>query len=110
MAFVYLQNGRPDKASILYLALDSLTPGDRHTLRSLAVAQLKNGTPEIALATLDRLAMAGGIDMTFHLLRAKALVALGRTEESNVAIGNYLDMRTDNLSAPQAGSILMARM
>lgn len=90
-------NARVDKALILYTALECLAPGDPLTLRSLAVAQLKSGHPDQALGTLDRLAMAGEIDMTFHLLRAKALIALGRIEESRVAIGNYIDMRANNL-------------
>lgn len=93
LGFVYLQNARPDKAAALYAALDKLAPGQRKVLCALALAQVRSGKAQRALDSLDRLAMAGGVDAAFHLLRGQALNALGRNEESQVAMRTYLQLR-----------------
>ena len=94
LGYVYIENDRPEKAAVLYAALDRLLPGDARTLRALALAQVRAGKPQRALDTLDRLAMAGGVDATFHLLRAQALGALERPDEAASARRAYLQLRT----------------
>ncbi|HSV44213.1 MAG TPA: hypothetical protein VLJ58_00360 [Ramlibacter sp.] len=100
LGFVYLQNARPDKAAVVLAALDTLRPGRAKVLCALALAQVRSGKSQRALETLDRLAMAGGIDAAFHLLRAQALGALERREESAVAMQTYVQMRAQ--AAPSA--------
>jgi len=93
LGYVFLQNARPDKAAVVLAALDALAPGQPRALRALALAQLRSGKPERALGSLDRLAMAGGVDAAFHLLRARALGALARREEAAAAMQTYVAMR-----------------
>lgn len=93
LAYVFLQNARPDKAAALLAALDALMPGRRKALCALALAQIRSAKPRQALETLDRLALAGGIDAAFHLLRAQALSLLARRTEATAAMQTYLQMR-----------------
>ena len=94
LAHALLQNGRPAKAVSLLEALDVIQPGQPQTLRALAVALLRAGHPQDALATLDRLALAGGVDATFHLLRSQALGGLQRTPEAVAAMRTFVEWRT----------------
>lgn len=100
LGYVFLQNGRPDKAAVLLAALDLLAPGRPRTLRALALAQLRSGKPEPALQTLERLAMAGAVDAAFHLLRAQALQALARHDEAAAAMQAYVTLRALAAAAP----------
>jgi Flp pilus assembly protein TadD len=93
LGYVFLQNARPDKAAVVMDALNTLAPGQPRVLRTLALAQLRSGKPERALGTLDRLAMAGGVDAAFHLLRARALTALARSDEAAAPMQVYVAMR-----------------
>ncbi|HZY20499.1 MAG TPA: tetratricopeptide repeat protein [Ramlibacter sp.] len=102
LGYVFLQNARPDKAASVLAALDVLAGGQPRVLRGLAVAQVRSGKPHKALETLDRLAMAGGVDAAFHLLRAQALGAAQRTEEAAVAMKTYVQMR--GAAAPAASA------
>jgi predicted Zn-dependent protease len=90
LSYSLLQNARPEKAMTLLEALDVLDPGKPATLRALAVAQVRSGKADKALRTLDRLAMAGGMDRSFHLVRAQALTAAGRPIEASVAMKTWL--------------------
>ena len=100
LGYVYMENDRPDKAAVLYSALDRLSPGDVKTLRALALAQVRSSKAQRALDSLDRLAMAGGVDAMFHLVRAQALSALERSDEAAAAMRAYLQLRAD--AAPSA--------
>lgn len=102
LGYVFLQNARPDKAAVALAAVDVLRPGQARVLRALALAQLRSGKPERALATLDRLAMTGGIDAAFHLLRAQALGLLERGAEATIAMQTYVAMRAVPGAAPAA--------
>lgn len=93
LAYIYLQNGFPDKAAVLVAARDVLKPDDARALLMLAVAQVRSSKPQRALNTLDRLAMLGAMDATFHLVRAQALHALARKEEAASAMRAYVAMR-----------------
>lgn len=93
LAYVFLQNARPDRAAVLLAALDCLVPGQSRVLRALALAQVRSGKAQRALDTLDRLALAGGVDAAFHLLRAQALSALDRREEAVAAMRAHVQLR-----------------
>ena len=93
LSYIYLENDRPEKAAVLLAALDELGLADARQRVSLALAQLRSGKPESALATLDRVAMQGGLSAAFHLVRAQALVTLGRDLEAEAAMRAYIAMR-----------------
>ncbi|NGR07922.1 tetratricopeptide repeat protein [bacterium SGD-2] len=93
LSYIYLENDRPDKAAVLLAALDELGLADARQRVSLALAQLRSGKPESALSTLDRVALEGGMSGAFHLVRAQALVALGREPEALAAMRAYMDLR-----------------
>lgn len=93
LGYVYLQNARPDKAAVLLAALEVMEPGQTRVLLALALAHIRSNKPLRALETLDRLAMAGGADSAFHLLRAQALSAAERGDEAAVAMDTYLQLR-----------------
>jgi Flp pilus assembly protein TadD len=93
LAYAYLQQARPEKAAVLLDALDAVAPGQRKVLRALALAQLRSGEPERALETLRRVALGGGADAAFHLLRARALAACGRRIEAGTEMAACLAAR-----------------
>ncbi len=93
LGYFYLRNAHPDKAATLFAALDRLQPDRPQWLRALALAQIRAGKPDRALAALDRLALAGAVDDAFHLLRAQALAALDRHAEAGAAMRAWLDAR-----------------
>ncbi len=92
LSYSLLQNARPEKAMTLLEALNVLEPDNPATLRALAIAQVRSGKADKALRTLDKLAMAGGMDRAFHLVRAQALGAAGRPIEASVAMKTWLQM------------------
>jgi predicted Zn-dependent protease len=104
LGYIYLESAQPDKAAVVLAALDTLAPAQPAVLRALVLALLRSDKASRALTMLDELAMAGGVDAAFHLLRAQALAALERPEEAAAAMQNYLHMRqqADALSAPLA--------
>lgn len=103
LGYVYLQNNRPDKAAVLLAARDVLAPDHPRTLLTLALAQVRAAKPARALDTLDRLALLGAMDGAFHLVRAQALQALGRTDEAAGAMRAFIALRGAE-AAPAAGA------
>lgn len=93
LAYVYLENQRPDKAAVLLAALDAVGAADTRQQVTLALAQLRADKPEAALGTLERVAMRGGVDAVFHLVRAQTLQALERGEEAAAAMRAYVALR-----------------
>jgi Flp pilus assembly protein TadD len=102
LAFVYLTNGLPDKAAVLLAARNVVAPDDPRTLLALALAQLRSSKPHKALDTLDRLALTGVVSASFHLVRAQALHALGRTDEAASAMRAFVSQRNDRASLVNA--------
>lgn len=98
LAYVYLENNRPEKAVVLLNALSALGQSDSRSLTLLALALLRSGKPQTALSTLERVAMAGGVNAVFHLVRAQALFALERTEEAGAAMQAYVALRAASTS------------
>lgn len=94
LAYIYLENNRPEKAVVVLNAISVLGQADARALTLLALALLRSGKPEKALSTLERVAMSGGVNAIFHLVRAQALLALGRTEESMAAMQAYVALRS----------------
>ncbi len=93
LGFIYLRHGLPDKAAVLLAARDVLMPEHPQVLLALAMAQVRSAKPQRAMETLERLAMAGGVDASFHLVRAQALQALDRPEEAAAAMQAHIAAR-----------------
>lgn len=100
LAYVYLENNRPEKSAVLLNALRTLGLADNRQLATLALAQLRAGKSEAALATLDLLAMQGGVDASFHLICSQALLALERRDEAAAAMRAYVALRPAPAAAP----------
>lgn len=98
LAYIYLQNGRPDKAAVLLSARDVLAPDDTRALLTLALAQVRSAKPSKALQTLERLAILGAMGAEFHLVRAQALQALERNSEAASAMRAYVAMLPASLA------------
>lgn len=101
LGFLFMQQGMPERALPLYAALNAHEPGQAEHLRALALVFAKAGRHAQALEALDGLAMAGGVDVRFHLLRAQTLGQLGRTEESEASMRAYLDALETEASSPR---------
>ena len=95
LAFVYLQNGLPDKAAVLLAARNILAPDDPRALLALALAQVRSAKPQRALNTLEQLALLGAMDAPFHLVRAQALQALDRSDETAGAMRAFVALRNN---------------
>lgn len=93
LAFVYLENNRPEKATALLDALQALSTADGRARCTLALSQLRSGKPALALSTLDALAMSGPPNAVFHLIRAECLNALNRHDEAAAAMRAYVALR-----------------
>lgn len=107
LAFVYLQNGLPDKAAVLLAARNVLAPEDPRALLALALAQVRSAKPQRALNTLEQLALLGAMDASFHLVRAQALQALDRREEAAGAMRAFVALR--NAAEPPTETAPSAR-
>lgn len=101
LAFVYLQNGLPDKAAVLLAARNILTPDDPRTLLALALAQVRSAKPQRALNTMEQLALLGAMDAPFHLVRAQALQALDRRDEAAGAMRAFVALRNTAEPSPE---------
>lgn len=104
LAWFYMKQGFPVRASRLYRALALIEPEDPAHGRGLAVAHLAAGNAEGALAALDQLALRGAIDGPYHAVRARALAALGRTAEAAAAMRAYVDYRAAPRPAADAAT------
>jgi Flp pilus assembly protein TadD len=94
LAYFYLQNNLPGKSATLLAALEQVGQLDRRSFAMLALAHLRSGDPEGAIATLERMAASGHPDRTYHLILAQALVALDRHEDARQSMQRYLALRT----------------
>ncbi|WP_246164943.1 hypothetical protein [Pigmentiphaga aceris] len=104
LAYIYLENDRPEKCSVLLAALDALGQADVRARTTLALAQVRAGKPQSALATLDGLAMSGAVDAVFHLIRAQTLLALDRRDEATAAMRAYVALRPQDLNSDAAAA------
>lgn len=105
LAYVYLENDRPEKAAVLLSALETLGLANTRQRTALAWAHLRAGKPAAALDALDQLVLQGETGIAFHLVRAQVLVALDRAAEAQAAMQTYIDLRAGGPGAPTAGPI-----
>jgi type III secretion protein Y len=98
LAWFYLQHGEPQKALVLLRAGARLAPDDLQILKSLAFAELAVGDAGGALASIERFARAGGEagpGSPIQLIRAKALLALGRGIEARDCFRRFVAARQE---------------
>ena len=96
LGYFYLQNGKFDKALILFKALNELFPDDPYLMKSLSYAFLVNGEYENALHLTERLlqdAPTRREDDVGYLLRSKSLWGLGREDEARDLLKQFLRLR-----------------
>jgi tetratricopeptide (TPR) repeat protein len=116
LGFLFRRLGLYDKAGRLYRALLALRPDDPAVLAAAAAAAVAAGEAAAALGFLDRLAhlsptesrawpslfdadRTGAGSPILWLLKAKALAALGRSDEAQAAVQNYLSDLADEAKA-----------
>lgn len=104
LGYLFMQQGMPERAATLYSALVAHEPDQPEHLRALALALSRAGRHEQALDALDRLALAGAVDLRFHLLRAQTLSVLERTDEAAVAMRAYLDIMAHEAALSNPGA------
>jgi type III secretion protein Y len=94
MGYLHMRGGQDRKALAFLLLAHRLRPDDASLLRTLAACFVENEAGERALAAVDKLAeIENGASAGSTLLRARALWALGRTDEARRCFGTYVEMR-----------------
>jgi len=88
LGFVYLRHGQPYRAVVLLIVAAQAEPNRPEVLRTLCAALIAAGMGKQALDVIDRLA-ALQPEQAQHpmmrLMRGRALLLLGRTEEARTA-------------------------
>jgi len=96
LGWLFLRNDQIVKARKLFEALARLSPGDVRMLRSLAYACLLSGDHGRALELCaEAIALSGdSVEPGVFLVRARALHALGRREETREAVQRFITLRS----------------
>ena len=85
LGFIYLRHGQPYRAVVLLIVAAQAQPDRPEVLRTLCGALIAAGMGQQAYDVLDRLELLAP-ELTQHpmmrLMRARALLLLGRTEEA----------------------------
>ena len=85
LGFIYLRHGQPYRAVVLLIVAGQAAPKRPDILRTLCLALIDAGMGEQALEVMAQLAVLAP-DMAAHrlmrLMRARALLLLGRAEEA----------------------------
>ena len=88
LAFIYLENNRPERATALLHALEAVKASDNRNRCALAL-QLRSGKPRRA-GHAGRAGHEGAPTAVFHLLRSDCLQALERHEEAMAAMRAFV--------------------
>lgn len=107
LAWFFLQHGQPEKAAVLLRAGLRLLPDAAEFLKALALAELQRGDAGAALAAAERYMIVGqdrGPGSPIQLVRARALLQLGRAAEAREAFRRLLDaqQRLDGVAPAMA--------
>ncbi len=100
LAYAQLQNNQPDNARTLLSALTHFEQLDDRSLAMKALAELRCGHPDVALATLD---VGGGTGMEmalFDLIRAQAYMRQGQPALARAAMRRYVATRGPAAPSP----------
>lgn len=93
LAYALLQNNQPGIALKLLTSLGHLDDLDVRSRAMKALAQLRNGAPADALATLQAGADKGEEMPLFNLIRAQAYMKLGQATVARAAMQRYVATR-----------------
>jgi type III secretion protein Y len=88
LGFIYLRHGQPYRAVVLLIVAAQAEPDRPEILRTLCGALIAAGMGSQALEVLDRLATLQpehAEHPMMRLMRGRALLLLGRTEEARAA-------------------------
>jgi type III secretion protein Y len=85
LGFIYLRHGQPYRAVVLLIVAGEAAPERADILRTLCLALIDSGMGEQALEVIHKLTVRAP-DMAAHrlmrLMRARALLLVGRAEEA----------------------------
>lgn len=88
LGFIYLRHGQPYRAVVLLIVAAQAEPNRAEVLRTLCAALIAAGMGTQALDVLDRLASLQPEQAQhpmMRLMRGRALMLLGRTDEGRAA-------------------------
>ena len=92
-AWMFLRHGQPSRARALCEAVLEEDPRDGAAAAALAHIQLDAGEPAAALETLRAGDFPHALDRAEALLETRALLALGRKDESTARWRRHLEAR-----------------
>lgn len=90
IGYAYLRHGQAKRAAVLLMVAGRAAPERPELLRTLAAALVEAGMGDRAAEVLDRLAQldpAGADHPMARLLRARALLLQGRTDQARRVFG-----------------------
>lgn len=93
LGLLFLQNGRPARAAMVYDVLCALMDDDQQLKLSHACALLRSGDPASALTVLDKVFPAPADPALAWLLRGQALSQLDRPLEAARAMRMFIRHR-----------------
>ena len=111
LGFIYLRHGQPYRAVVLLIVAAQAAPDRPELLRTLCGAMVAARMGEQALLVLDRLAALQPDDAQhsmMRLLRARALLLLGRLPEARAAFRPQRPA-DDGANAGDAASLSVTR-
>jgi regulator of sirC expression with transglutaminase-like and TPR domain len=94
LGYIYLQNGKTEKAAILFAAVHAVDPLDQSAAESLAYAYLRSGAADKALRVVDHFGEQFPVSALSHLLRSQALGATGHKAEAARSMRKFVLART----------------
>lgn len=97
LSYLYMVYGKPERARHYLRLLIKLRPSDGRLLRALARSEMESGNSKEAREILEN-----SLNMTMHpkeraatfLLLSRVLTRLQCTEESSVAVAEFLNLKT----------------
>jgi predicted Zn-dependent protease len=94
LGYQYLQNGKPQRAFLIFEALQALQPHNSHYAFAAACACIRCNDGNQALLILDSLSKSQHDTAIAWLLRGQALAQLGRMAESARSMRLFIMRRT----------------
>ncbi len=98
LSYLFLKNGKNEKANTLLCALHGIDPEDSRVTLSYCYSSLLSGDYEKALELANVLLGEGNINRYKRLglfMKSKALWGLGKEEESQYAMNRFLRFKED---------------
>ena len=94
LGYQYLQNGQPNRAFLIFDAIQAIDPTNSHYAFAAACACIRSGNAKQALQILDSLTKDQNEVALAWLLRGQALAKLGRMAEAARAMRFFILRRT----------------